>query len=181
MNKKTIILMSGLPAAGKSTYIEKYAKPQDIKVSRDTVREALRKRLHSNKYFPVSPYKEYEDWISTCASALTIAEGNSEEPTVWFDQTTLSNGSAEKFIRSLHRIHPINDWDIVIQIIDTPIEECIKRNNKRKGFEKVPLYIIEDMNRGYNLNKNTLLQKFKNDKDFEFLKKNLIFCHTKIF
>lgn len=68
----------------------------------------------------------------------------------WFDQTTLTNNAARKFYNSLAKALnargiDIHDYQFVIDIMDTDFETCVDRNNRREGYERVPMDVMRNM------------------------------------
>lgn len=148
--KKAIHLLSGAPGSGKTYYLENHVRviaPDQPILHRDDVRAQLRVARNSNKYFPVSKTEEYKAWICACASVI-IAHPEADH--YWFDQTTLGNSSATKFISEMCRtlrgigINP-TDFVFVIERFNTDPETCRARNAKRKGFERVPDHVLDTM------------------------------------
>ena len=146
---KTIHLLSGLPASGKSYYLDNVIG-EDAKhriLHRDDVRAQLREKLKSKEYFPVPSDKEYEAWMLACVSVI-IAHPDAEH--YYFDQTTLGNGSAAKFYNGLALALlgadiDITDYMFCIDVMDTDLETCLERNDKREGFARVPDRILQNM------------------------------------
>lgn len=68
---RTIHIMSGLPASGKSTYANNHAHPSDIVIHRDDFRADLRRAYNTDSYFPVPAKEEYKMWMEHVKRVLT--------------------------------------------------------------------------------------------------------------
>ena len=143
---RIIHLMCGLPGSGKSTYIHNYAAEDDIVISRDQFRADLRKQLGSQEYFPVSANDEYRLWTTKCADIIAHAPGNGE---IWIDQTSVSVGSITKFIKTVSKFYDLSKDSVIIEMMRTPLNECLRRNALRSGYELVPEKVILDMNKSF--------------------------------
>jgi len=119
---RKIIIMSGIPASGKSTITKQYSKPTDTILSRDEWRIKYR----GGKYTP----KEREAWHESINASLRSLNGD-----VWIDQTTLGMSSLASLLASINIT--AND-EVIIYLLNTPLDECLERNSKRSGNEKVP-------------------------------------------
>lgn len=116
MSGKMIILV-GLPRSGKSTWIEEYQKKNDcLVVSNDWIRENI---FHVKYYHSINPAL----WtISDGCIRILLSQG----------KTVLVDGvNHTKFVRG-EFIKTGNDMnaDIEIVYISTPLETCLKRNDK---------------------------------------------------
>lgn len=150
---RTIHIMSGLPASGKSTYCENAGGTRgDLVIHRDDIRAELRKALGSKEVFPCSAKEEYDYFIQYLATAI-----NGSDKDVWIDQTTLSAGSAVKLIKSLGKFIDWSDFKITFEVIHTPLDICIARDAVRSGFEHVTEEVIRNMNKGFNITLDEVL------------------------
>lgn len=129
-------IMCGCPAAGKSTYIKNHAKPEDLVVSRDAIRRSLLE--------PGIPYfsKDAEVFSLFCQAINT----GLSYPVIWADATHLNNGSIKKLLNNIY----VSSFEkICFVCIETSLEKCLERNNKRTGIEKVPEQSIISMYNSY--------------------------------
>jgi predicted kinase len=134
--------MSGIPASGKSTYIEEHQLENDLVCSRDNFRTLVRIGLGSSDYFPVSAEREWFLWLGHVNSELIIYPARD----IWIDQTTNGIGAFEKIYKDLF----LTDYDeIIIHIFETPYEVCLARNAKRHGYTQVPQATMESMQDGF--------------------------------
>lgn len=143
---RTIHVMCGLPASGKSTYCEEHGK-NDIIIHRDVVRQHLRELVNSTEYFPTNADVEYMFLMNYVRAAYW---GSNKD--IWIDQTTLSNGAAVKLITRLAEIINFENVSIHFHIMKTPFETCMERNNKREGFARVSDKTMKSMAMDFRIN-----------------------------
>lgn len=139
---RNIYIMSGIPGSGKSTYISKYAAPGDIILSRDNFRAELRAANNTDDYFPIPTKEEYRQWVGLIQKTLTDNPQNN----IWIDQTTLTQKSADKLLRTLMPFLTNNDFVCFI-VIHTTLQQCLERNAARLGKEIVPEGIVYNMHK----------------------------------
>lgn len=142
---RNIHIMSGIPASGKSTYIEdrqRGAKWGDIVLHRDEFRDCLRRALDTEEYFPCPTDHEWRYWIGHVNSHLIQAHNVD----VWIDQTTNGTGALKKLYDALFITK--NDY-LVIHIFETPYSECLARNAQREGRARVPEKTMASMHEGF--------------------------------
>lgn len=118
---RKIHIMSGCPASGKSTLIKSNAL-SDMVLSRD----AWRKTHRGGKYSP----KEREAWHAYINGYLASLKSD-----IWIDQTTIGMSALKSLLEAL-KITP--DDEIIIHVLNTPLEICLERNAKRPAGEIVP-------------------------------------------
>ncbi|AXF52507.1 MAG: AAA domain protein [Caudoviricetes sp.] len=129
--KHNVYLMCGIPGSGKSSFANKYSGARSKVVSRDRIRFELVK--------PDEPYfsKEkqvFNQFVEEINCALACGYD------VYVDATHISIASRNKIIRQLNKCNLACIW------LDTPLQECIKRNEDRKGTRAfVPPNVITDM------------------------------------
>lgn len=142
MKNKKLIILCGIPASGKSTWAESYQKTRsNVKwVSRDKIRYAM---LDANdKYFAKEEYV-YRKFIDT------IVFGLYKYDVVIADATHLNKWSRKKLIDSVNATIKYFEYNIKYDLIginfNVSLEECLERNSKREGKEKVPEHAIKNM------------------------------------
>ena len=137
----SLIMMIGIPGSGKTTFAKQYAKDNDyFYISRDEIRLNLIK--DKEHYFDRENdvWKEYVNRI-----VMHLEKGE----TIIADATHLNRGSRLKLLNAIRpKVKPAQVIGIVI---DTPFEECMKRNNKRTGLELVPEQTMYNMNRNFKV------------------------------
>lgn len=135
--KKTLFIMCGAPASGKSTWAGEYEttdKETVSLVSRDTIRFTY--------------LKEGEDYFSQEKAVYAefireIKEGLEACDTVIADATHLTPGSRKKLFRALG--DSIKEVEVIAMAIDTDYKTILKRNGERQGRAYVPPCVIESM------------------------------------
>ena len=150
----TVYVMSGLPGSGKTHYCNEHGK-NDIVLHRDEFRASLRKKLNTNKYFPVSSREEQKLWAKEIEKAIPKAKELGKA--IWIDQTTLT----EKALRRIINLFD-EDWKIIVVMMVAEVEECLMRNKSRSGHEFVPEEVIRNMEDNYCLYLNKILESYPN-------------------
>ena len=133
MSKRPKLLMlKGLPASGKSTYAKELESKGWARVNKDDIRK---------EFFPDYTFKDEKEvvYMEDAEIIAELREGNN----VVVDDTNF----APKHQQRLEKIAKEEDADLEVLFIDTPLEECIKRNRKRAN--NVPMEAILNMYRKY--------------------------------
>ena len=114
-----ILMLKGLPASGKSTYAkELVAKDHNwVRVNKDDLRAMMNGGVFSRKLEEQIIITERE----LAENALKIGKS------VVIDDTNF-NLTHERYFRQLARYYKA---EFEVKFFDTPLEECIKRDNKR--------------------------------------------------
>lgn len=132
-NKRPKLLcLKGLPASGKSTYAKELESRGWVRVNKDDIRK---------EFFPDYTFKDEKEvvYMEDAEIIAELREGNN----VVVDDTNF----APKHQQRLEKIAKEEDADFEVLFIDTPLEECIKRNRKRAN--SVPMEAILNMYRKY--------------------------------
>lgn len=142
MKNTVLIVMVGLPGSGKSTWIKKNARPEDVIISRDEIRFSLVKE--GEPYF--SKEKEvYREFVRRIYEAM--AQGVER---IYIDQTSLNVGARMKLMWRLAASEHYKNYDVIFSVIDVDVEKAIARNENRKGTRAyVPPERIYEMSKGF--------------------------------
>ena len=129
---KNVLILTGLSGSGKSTYARNYCaeNPNWLRVNRDDLRRSL---------LPVSLPEYWQTWpdreknrIENLVNELqktAILEGLQRGWHVLIDNTNLKLSYINEF-RKLFIEH-IDEVEIQYVLIDTPLDECIRRDRER--------------------------------------------------
>ena len=130
-----LFIMCGLPASGKSTFVQQFIKNNDIRyVSRDEIRFSMIKE--NEEYF--SHEKEvFKKFAGTIAQ--TLVDGFD----VIADATHLNRISRDKLIRAIDQY--TTEYTITYIVLETSLETCMKRNALREGRTRVPDSVMRSM------------------------------------
>ena len=135
MNKpcKTLYLMAGIPASGKSTYARELAAATNaIYISRDEIRFSL---LGDAEDYFAHETQVYNLFVMKVQDALD--RGYS----CIADATHLNAASRNKLLNRLE----LGNTRVELIILDTPLAVCFERNEKRTGRAHVPSSAIRRM------------------------------------
>lgn len=131
----TLILMMGLPGAGKSTWAKSHMKDNDIYISRDEIRFSL---VDENEEYFSKEINVFDQFVTSINEALT--EGFA--PAVYADATHLNRVSRQKLLNRITA--PYDRLEIIF--INADVNICLRQNEKRKGTRAyVPRGVIRRM------------------------------------
>ena len=136
MSLPTLYISCGVPGSGKSTFLKKNKKEDEIIVSRDEIRFNLLKK--GDAYFK-NEKQVYNLFIQKIGKELSIGKN------VYADATHLNENSREKLLNNLKKFFPNLNFNIEIIFFKVPLHICLERNNKRDGREKVPENLVVHM------------------------------------
>lgn len=131
--KLKVVFTQGLPASGKSTWAKEFVlKNPDkwVRVCRDDLRNMR------GKYLLNSQEDLITEWENSC-----IYEAIERNLSVIVDATNLNPKFLEEKLKYLRSYFPKIETEI--KKFDTPVEECIRRDNLREN--KVGEKVIRDM------------------------------------
>jgi predicted kinase len=135
MKQKTVFLLCGIPASGKSTWARAHMTPTTEWISRDKVRFSIVRE--DEEYF------SHEDEVfDTFIAYINQTLENPEVDTIFIDATHISKGARRKV---LSRIRKQNITELNCVWFDVSLDTCLARNHLRVGRERVPETAIENM------------------------------------
>lgn len=137
----TLYILIGVPGCGKSTYAEelseKLVKKHDVVVSTISS-DKIRKHLYGDESCQDCPSKVFAIAHNVIKNQLSVGYD------VIFDATNIHKHNREELIKEV--LFEVNKPVRFVAIyFNTPIEECIKRQELRD--RKVPKKVIEKMAR----------------------------------
>ena len=139
MKPKTVYLLSGPPASGKSTWIRMNITPGSEWISRDNVRFAI--VGEDEEYF------SHEDEVfDTFINYINQTLERENIHTIYIDATHLNKRSRNK---TLNRVKKSNIGELNCVCFNTPRELCQIRNSLRSGRARVPESAIDNMFKSY--------------------------------
>lgn len=127
---KKIIILRGLPASGKSTYARNLAESEPNKyviVNRDSIRKMC------GKYW----VPQRENYISAIEETMVIEALNHDYIPI-IDATNLNPNYLEKWRDIANMYH----GELEFIFFNTSLQECIERDSKREGDNKVGEKVI---------------------------------------
>lgn len=141
MSKTQLVITRGLPGSGKDTFALKWVKekPENrLRVNRDMIREQL--------YGEFVIGHEREKVVTHVQTAM-IEAGLREGKNVIISDTNLRAATVKDWMKIAKKFSA----DFKVIDIDTPLEECIRRNAARAaaGGREVPERVIRDFHARY--------------------------------
>ena len=143
-----MIITQGIPASGKSTWAEEYAKEQFNKtgtiyniIERDEIRKVLFCQSRDLNTYKFS--KEKENKVTEYQYNL-IRESFKQGDNVIIADTNLNQKTVDKLLELADEFSA----DYTFKVFETPLHECIKRNQKREYF--VPESVLIRMQQQLN-------------------------------
>lgn len=139
-------VMVGVPASGKSSFVEKEVDKFEDEhlttcvVSRDYIRKSL---LSDNDSYFDREAEVFNEFVRQINEAMELCID-----VVFVDATHLNAASRNKL---LSRLFPDPNTNLTFEVIKTPVDVCINRNNNRSGFAKVPTSAILRMAKSFKI------------------------------
>lgn len=129
-----LILMIGIPASGKSTYVKTHATSKDKVISRDSIRFDM--VPDGSPYFEKEK-EVFNEYVRQAQEAIDAGIYNR----IFLDATHLNEKSRNKILDRL------NLENIILEAVyfDLPAEVVAARNNKRVGRYRVPDETMQQM------------------------------------
>lgn len=140
---KTLFVLIGAPASGKSTWAMEYLTSMDetvLWVSRDKIRFSI---IKENEDYFAQEKLVYSSFINT------IKEGLKTHDTVIADATHITAGSRKKLFKALG--DSIKDVEVIAMVVKTDYKTALARNAQRHGREYVPPCVLESMYESFTI------------------------------
>ena len=140
---KTLFVLIGAPASGKSTWAMEYLTSMDeavLWVSRDKIRFSI---IKENEDYFAQEKLVYSSFINT------IKKGLETHDTVIADATHITVGSRKKLFKALG--DAIKNVEVIAMIVKTDYKTALARNAQRRGREYVPPYVLESMYESFSI------------------------------
>lgn len=132
-----LYVMCGPAGSGKSTWAKKHLDNLYTEyISRDEVRMSL---ITDNDHYFSKEKEVFREFINRIQRAI-----NDEGIDVIVDATHLDVWSRRKLTNALDDALT-RPWEIYYIVMDTPYEECCRRNDNRTGRANVPHNVIKEM------------------------------------
>ena len=144
MIKQHVHLMVGVPASGKSTWIHKQMgnnNNKSICISRDEVRKSMVGEDVSNANYFSRETEVFAEFAKQINDAISLGYEH-----IYIDATHISVASRTKI---LNRLYTNKNSALILEVFMTPVEECLRRNEARTGFARVPDSAIANMARDF--------------------------------
>lgn len=122
-----VIVMSGIPGSGKSTYIKRNKKPDDIVISRDAIRFEMLEP--ADEYFS----KEQKVKKKFYDSIIHNITHNPDLHNIYIDATHLTQAGRHVILDILAELKPQYNFAVIIVYMDTPLYICQQQNRQRTG------------------------------------------------
>lgn len=129
INKPILYVSCGIPGSGKTTFLNKVKKEDEIIVSRDDIRMPMLKKQEDFFKHEKEVYKIF---------ITKIGEGLQSGHNVYADATHLNRFSRQKLFDNLKGYFPNLDYSLEAIYFNVPIQICLQRNKNRTGRARVP-------------------------------------------
>lgn len=143
--KQKILALKGLPASGKSTFAKSLVEQGWARTNKDTIRA---------EQFP--SYKRKDEKKVIRERNRQILEAINDGKSVVVDDTNL-NPVHIKELSNIARQNGV-DFEVDDSFLDVPLAECIARDSKREGKERVGEQVIRGMFHQYIRTPRTALK-----------------------
>lgn len=140
MKQKTVWLMCGVPASGKSTFVkEQIQKGNATWCSRDHIRFSM---LNSDDGYFSKEDEVWKKWIQTAQECIDDETGPDN---IYLDATHLTPKARAKTLNCLN----VTGHRLGCVAFNIPLEDCLRRNALRSGRAFVPDSVIKNMYKSY--------------------------------
>lgn len=132
-----IVLVCGLPAAGKSEFAKKYFENTERdRVNRKEIHRMLYEMIHFGKKWSEQHFDALDDFLIKHVERKIIEQLLQNKRKVLIDSTSVSAESRKKYTSVAHQLHKT----IGVIFINSKSLTCLERNRKRE--DPIPEQII---------------------------------------
>jgi len=143
MSNPILNMLVGLPASGKSTFVNFHILKNDIVLSSDYY---IDKFCEANNKTYSEGFKEYADAATKLMyEKAEFAFLNGYD--IFWDQTNLNKKTRKNKINQFKKYIDLNNYKIICYVFETP-KNHVDILKSRTGKD-IPYYVIENMIRGY--------------------------------
>jgi len=127
-----VYMMYGLPGTGKSTHLKQLGG-EYVVICPDEY-------LYENGVYNWSPQRVAEAWERAYEALNVAVKGHLS---IVFDATFLTKAARARFMNRVKSFCP--DALFIVLKLDTPVEECVRRNDMRPADRRVPKETMDRM------------------------------------
>ena len=138
-NRVEFITLVGIPGSGKSTYSSKYSALGYEIYSSDVVRDQILKKIQTGEV-KLPHNTNLNAFLFDYIKEQTIKSLNNGISVV-FDATNLGRKRRMNFLKGLYKVDCVKKCLLFI----TPVDECLRRNNLRLGYARLPFEAMYKM------------------------------------
>jgi len=140
---KTLFVLVGPPASGKSTWAQEYLTSMNesvLWVSRDKIRFSI---VNENEDYFSQEKLVYSSFINSIKTGLETHD------TVIADATHIAAGSRKKLFKALG--DSIKEVEVIAMVVKVDYKTALARNAERRGREYVPPCVLESMYESFTI------------------------------
>lgn len=133
MATQEVRMLVGIPGSGKSTWINQEAQYLEEEnkttcvISRDYIRFSM---LTSGENYFANEKEVFNEFVRRINEAMELGID-----VVFIDATHINPASRNKV---LSRLLPDPSTDLILEVMQVPLQDCLERNDKREGLAHVP-------------------------------------------
>lgn len=140
--KKSLYILCGPPASGKSTFAKKMLK-NAVYISRDAIRfDLLDKKQEQDNYFACED-EVFAKFIDKIVWGLLLQDS------LIVDATHISPQSRKKLLSNIDEKYS-GTFNITYFSFEVPLDICLARNAMREGRERVPEDVLKKMHKKFS-------------------------------
>jgi predicted kinase len=140
LNSMDIILIAGLPGSGKSYFArEHFARANRSRINRKEIRKFLYEMSHFGESWKEAYFEEKNEYLVKHVERKILEQLLTNREKVLIDNISVTVSSRRQYID----IAAAYKRSIAIVFINTPVQECMKRNADRS--DALPPMIISNL------------------------------------